>query len=570
LERRKQELTPQKLGIVLGSVAAMVLIILIGLNILGRDNDQAPENQNQVAARSGQEEQAPEETLDNSGSGGTSANVKPKPSSDGAETPATPAPLHEVVPDDGKLLWASPTSGPPLDLKYSPPGSQMFLAFRPADILASPNGPQALRALGPRFDAMVKSWEAAAGVKLNEIDQLIVSLHDNSGQPPRVACVVRLTEPLDESALVSRWGNPPPDSSSGAGVYAAQGWSFFVPRNEPGVFLMGSSTEVNDVAKNPQARPLLGREMERLLRASDSQRHATVLLAPIFLFHDGQKTFSGDLKNLQQPLEDFLGDRLNAALASTHFGDSFYVEMRLYGTLDREKSRLASEMRDRLEKLPEQIEDYVARLAPDPYWRKLALRFPPMIRYLHQQTRVGAEDDHAVINAALPGVAAANLLAASELTLVSQPGAAYVPEAGPVKPAIQNIHGLLTQRYSISFPQEALDAAMRQVAVEVRDSAPQLPFPFDIKILGTDLQLNGITQNQSIRDFEGRDKTLAEILTAMVMKANPTAVKAPSEPDQKLIWVVGPDPADASNNIILITTRDAAAKKNYTLPEVFQ
>ena len=103
------------------------------------------------------------------------------------------------------------------------------------------------------------------------------------------------------------------------------------------------------------------------------------------------------------------------------------------------------------------------------------------------------------------------------------------------------------------------------------DPAPELPFPFEIKILGADLQLGGITQNQSIRDFEARDKTLAEILTAMVMKANPiTTVKAPSEPDQKLIWVVGPDPSDASRNIILITTRDAAAKKNYTLPDVFK
>jgi hypothetical protein len=311
--------------------------------------------------------------------------------------------------------------------------------------------------------------------------------------------------------------------------------------------------------------------MERLLRASDSQRHATVLLAPNFLFLDGQEIFSGDLAKLQQPLEDFLGDQLNAALASIHFGDSFYVEMRLHGTLDREKTRLATEMRDRLEKLPDQIEDYVARLAPDPYWRKLALRFPPMIRFLHQQTRVGAEEDHAVINAALPGVAAPNLLAASELTLVSQPGAAYAAEAGPAKPVIKDIHDLLSQRYSISFPQEALDAAMRQVATEVRDSASELPFPFDIKILGTDLQLNGITQNQSIRDFEGRDKSLAEILTAMVMKANPiTTVKAPNEADQKLIWVVGPDPADPSKNIILITTRDAAAQKNYTLPEVFK
>ena len=60
------------------------------------------------------------------------------------------------------------------------------------------------------------------------------------------------------------------------------------------------------------------------------------------------------------------------------------------------------------------------------------------------------------------------------------------------------------------------------------------------------------------------------ILTALVLKGNPiTTVKSPSETDQKLLWVIGPDPDDASRQIILITSRDAAAAKKYTLPPVF-
>ncbi|MBW3598173.1 MAG: hypothetical protein KY475_12995, partial [Planctomycetes bacterium] len=316
---------------------------------------------------------------------------------------------------------------------------------------------------------------------------------------------------------------------------------------------------------------LLRREMERLLRVSDAQRHVSVLLAPSFLFFDAQKLFSGDLEKLQAPLEAFLGDGLQAGLASAHLGDRFYVEVRLHGSLDLDKGRLASEMRDRLAQMPDEIESYIARLVPHPYWRRLALRFPPMIRYLHQQTRIGTEADHAIINAALPGKAAPNLAAAAELTLVSEPGAAYVAEAQPAGPQVTTMEELLDHKITMSFPQQSLDFAMAELANEVRDTLPNLPFPFEIEIMGKHLEMNGITQNQSIRDFEARDKPVKEVLTAMVMKANPIqTVKSPGEADQKLIWVVGPDPDDPAKKVILITTRDAAAQEGYTLPEVFR
>jgi hypothetical protein len=445
----------------------------------------------------------------------------------------------------------------------------VFFAFRPAGILASPHGAEAIQALGPRFESLLRAWEDAAGVKLDEVQQLILALHDNKGEAPRPSFVVRLKAPLDARALLSRWGNPP--SQGDSAIYSAHGWSFYVPHDAPGTFLMGSATEIEEVAKNPHAKPLLGLAMERLLRISDSQRHASVLFAPHFLFNDAQKIFAGDLERIQKPFQEFLGDGLNAVLASAQFGDQCFVEMRLYGTLDREKGKLASQLRDRLARLPDQIENYVAKLVPHPYWRKLALRFPPMIRFLHQYTRVGAEDGHAIINAVLPGVGAPNLLAASELALVSQPGATYAAESNPAKRAIGSLQELLEYKLNLSFPQQSLDFAMRDVATDVRDELPDLPFPFDIKLLGKDLEGNGITQNQQIRDFEAHDKPLKEILTALVMKANPiTTVKAPNEADQKLIWVVGPDPANPSQNCILITTRDAAAQKGYTLPDVFR
>ena len=89
--------------------------------------------------------------------------------------------------------------------------------------------------------------------------------------------------------------------------------------------------------------------------------------------------------------------------------------------------------------------------------------------------------------------------------------------------------------------------------------------------MGADLQLNGITRNQQIAQFQADGQSIAEILTQIVMRANPvTTVTDPAENDQKLIWVIAPDPVDPKRRILLITTRDAAAREGYKLPGPFQ
>ena len=111
---------------------------------------------------------------------------------------------------------------------------------------------------------------------------------------------------------------------------------------------------------------------------------------------------------------------------------------------------------------------------------------------------------------------------------------------------------------------------MRDLVAAVKEEYTQLPFDFQIKIIGGDLQKEGITRNQQIRDFDAQATPVRDILTQLVRKANPvTTVTSPDEVDQKLVWLIGPDPDDASKKIVLITTRSAAAEKNLTLPAVF-
>jgi hypothetical protein len=194
-----------------------------------------------------------------------------------------------------------------------------------------------------------------------------------------------------------------------------------------------------------------------------------------------------------------------------------------------------------------------------------------MIRYAAAHMRVGVEDGQAIVNGALPSVAAPNLAFAGAMILAASPAADSAAPAEPSHRGPTSLEELIHARISQSFAQKSLEFAMRDLVTDVKESFPRLPFDFDVTIIGRDLQLNGITRNQQIANFDAQQKTVGEILTALVMRANPvTTVKDASELDQKLIWVIGPDPRDPNRKILLIATRDAADREGYKLPPPFQ
>lgn len=125
----------------------------------------------------------------------------------------------------------------------------------------------------------------------------------------------------------------------------------------------------------------------------------------------------------------------------------------------------------------------------------------------------------------------------------------------------------LAEPVSVKIDQGSLEMFLQAVEKKVRASHPD----FAIKILGKDLQTEGLTRNQAIRNFEATDKPAAEVLTDLVLRGNAFSdVKDPSDPRLKLIWIVGPHPDDAEKLAILITTRDAAKNRGDKLPKVFQ
>jgi hypothetical protein len=143
--------------------------------------------------------------------------------------------------------------------------------------------------------------------------------------------------------------------------------------------------------------------------------------------------------------------------------------------------------------MPDDVEQYCAALDPDPYGRTLVLRLPAMLRVLAANLRSGAEGRGAVINAYLPPRAAHNLALAAELAL-AQGDAVAMPQ--PVEPVMAaGVAARLRNRMSLVFAKETLEKSIQMVAEEI--GVP-------IEIRGPDLQLEGITKNQSF-DSSYRD-----------------------------------------------------------------
>jgi hypothetical protein len=404
---------------------------------------------------------------------------------------------------------------------------------------------------------------------------LHITLHNNDAKFPRTSFVIKTKEPFTPEQQLAKWGNPSATKEKDETYYVGPAWAYYIPHSaeDKQTFAMGEARDIKEVAAVAGTPPVIFREIERLRRTTDAQRHFTLLLYPQFLFNDdGEPLFAAERAKVRQPLAWLLGDQLQAACVSVNLGDEFYYEMRMLASLDKEPLQLAHELKDRLDKIPAALEDYFVSLNPPAYWKKLAFRYPAMIRELHNQMRVGVENDQAIVNTVLPASAAHNLVLGAELLVSTAPGqgtsvsVAAAPAAGGPK----TIADALQMKTSYSFDNQSLEFAMRDLADDVKGNLKSAPFEFAIKIIGDDLKIDGITRNQSIRDFKQENQTVADILTALVRKANPvTTVKDPSEKDQKLIWVIGPDPESPGKQIVLITTRAAATTKKYTLPAPF-
>lgn len=462
--------------------------------------------------------------------------------SEAAITPMIRSPL-------GPPLWESPTLGEPLDLSYLPPGVQIVFSLRPAAMIAHPEGDKLIDALGPWGDYLRKDLVDAAGVPLANIEQATIGLLDNSPNPPNLAWVIRTTEPIAWEQRLDQWEGGETFELSGQKVFQRDGVVYFAPRSGKDRQLVVAPRQAAEeiIAASGQA-PRLRSELEILAEHSDADRMINVLFTPNFLFTGGKALFADEAESLKRPIADFLGPEARGGLLSLHLDDDCFIELRLHASADRLPLVMGKEWRERVHEIPSRVSSHVWSLNPSPYSQKVLAQLPRMTEMFEKYTRAAVEGRETILRCYLPAEGAHNLALATRLALMETSGAPVVVQSTSTEPAM-SIQEKLAQPYALTIPRGPLDQAVAQVS---RDLG------VEIVILGSDLQLEGITKNQSFA-IGVEDSTFGEVLREILKLANP---------DGKLVYVIQPN-AEGGPEVLQITTRASATARGDELPPEF-
>lgn len=496
------------------------------------------------------------------GNGADAAAARPTVVAGEAQA-AAPTPLG--------MQWQSPTAGEPLDRSDTPPGVQMLLALRPRDWLASDAGRQTVAGLRP-----LAAWPAALarpGDKttarhegneneqvddrnplanmvprsVNDLDRLLIGCWEDRAGALQFALVAEAVEPFVAAELAALDLDGAPND---AGLLQRDGWGWWLPPRHGGRRLVAApAEEMRQIVAQQGAAPELRRDLAELVEHADQARHATLLVSRDFWTVAGSELAAGPRSVAGAAVMELLGDDWQAALMSVHWDANWFCELRLAARPESPAAKRAARLSQDLASQPARAAERVAAKSVT-YGRELLARLPLMVESWQRQTRVSVEGRHVLARSYLPAVAAHNFAWGFQLLTLDDgqqmtpaPSTASSPSSSPPHGDEPTVAERLRETTSLSFPRSTLEGALETLSQQLR---------VPIEIVGRDLQLEGITKNQSF-GLEARDVSAAEILKKILRQASP---------DGKLVYVVGVGPRGAAT--IFVTTRAAAELRGET------
>jgi hypothetical protein len=437
--------------------------------------------------------------------------------------------------DDSTLQWVSPTSGEPISLDFVPSGTQALLNLRPAQLLAHSEGEKVLAAIGPWGAQAIVTIERWTGLRLSEIDLLLVALYRNDDT---WQCTLRITlvEPWTQSKLKQLVeGN----SQTGRIV--------FTPTTGEGKVVVSCPASVSEeLLENGDQPAVLTRDLARLLPSTDSDRTATLLMRAKFLDGAGGELLLDGGERLRTAFREIVPPDAAAIIVSLDWRDHFFSELVATTIQNSPVHRFNSSLHDSLDHAGAGMTGYFREHPPQDYDAALTARFPAMLDALAAYTRTTEADGIALARCYLPVQAGHNLLLTSRLRL-------SVPEAPNIEPTIRTLAEKLAASTTLSFSKETLENSLKTLSEQLE---------IEVLIVGRELQLEGITKNQTLA-VDLRDRPAAEILVELLRRANPDKeATSAADPRQKLVYVI-------QDGRIVVTTRSAAVRDGLELPKVF-
>ncbi|MFK7770323.1 MAG: protein kinase [Mariniblastus sp.] len=513
-----------------------------------------------------------------------------------------PTLVQNLVDDNQTSLWESPTQGVPCDFSYLPPNPKLLFTFRLAQLDSNEEGQRLLRSLGPEFEKRINQFKTQSGLEFENIESLTISLHTNESFEYEPFFTVETTQPIEADLLTGYWNRPRSkrlenqeeilESNDGSLAYYILERAADKNPNvenadsateaEPSDSQQENSTKVSRFAFGPKqlieqvvlsaGTNVLGGPMKKMALWTDNQRHMNILfLRPGLFNEEGQKLMGQDNLALNRELGVMLPDEVKGGLVSLHLDSGSYFEMMFDRTLDLKAVDLQQELADSFKSKRDSLAQFASTIPPSPYWDRVRSRYYSMLSQFYRYLRWNVEHGEIVANCWLPPMAAHNLIASSELVISFAGGAstANVPAQTSGPKTIEELLAL-KRDLNIANPPD-LNVLMADLQSEISDDFGRLPFAFNIRLIGGDLEKDGITKNQRPGELVMEQKSLSEILTKIMTEANPDKdITGPSDPNCKLIWVLADDPENPGQKAILVTTRAAAALKSYELPPPFR
>ena len=448
--------------------------------------------------------------------------------------------------------WQSPTSGKPLNLAYLPSGMQLIVCCRPAELLELAEGAKTAAAMAPWIDPWRDRIRAMAGTPLENIAELQLGFLKTPDEKLSLALAAVTREPVERSELLEAWGQPTQRAQNGHTFFDGSETSYWLPptsETQPAQrIVVAPKAELDELAVRAGEPPGLRRDFESLLQHSDRQRQVTVIFSPAFLLTDAQALFPEERAALLKTLDNFFRDDASAVMVSAHLDANLFVETRLIHHADAKGQDLAKTFRTRADEIPRTARDWLTAHAVSDYSRAVLSRFPEMLELGARYTRTALDDRDVLLRVYLPSIAAHNLALATRLYLLEK-SAVGSGEAAPSAPRM-TVEERLTKPVTLRFPRQTLETA-----IELLGEEAGVP----IEILGRDLQIEGITKNQSF-GLDEAEKPAAEILRKILARASP---------DGKLVYTIKPHPK-SGHETIFITTRKAAESRGDPLPPALQ
>lgn len=469
------------------------------------------------------------------------ANVpaKPEHATPVAEVPTSTADELATVADDGATLWVSPTAGQPLALNYLPLGTQLLLHVRAAELARHSEADRIAAALGPWGTQVVRQLNELSGLELDEIESLTVAVHSTMRGELHTTLRIELAKSISLPELTDH-----------------ESHVCFAPASADGRLLVCCHADDLAELKGQGDEPaLFPRDMQRLLDHTDRQRMVTLVFPTRFLKTEGHKLLDESAEALGEVVAEFAGDDALAVALSAHWGEQFFLELQSGVALNVRAHRYGAKLREWIPSATANLQAALAAEPVHPFGREVVERFPAMLQLLGRYARTGEANGVSVVRCYLPIAAGHNLLMASEL-LLSLPGEGeLVAGAATVPKALREKLATVT---SMSFAKDTLEQALTLLSEDIGAK---------IEIVGRDLQLEGITKNQSF-GIDLRDLPAEKILQAVLAQANPDRTATGlSDVKQKLVYVLRG--ANSADGVIVVTTRVAAEKRGDALPEVF-